>query len=126
MVELENMDPERLASAALQSFFNITNSWGLTTNQQQTLLGMPEEFNRWKSEKSAKSLDEDTLVRVSYILGIYKALKIMHVEENGRLFIHNATEATPFNGRSPLDLMLSGDLQVVHRYLDAQLQSPYT
>ncbi len=126
MVELENMDQERVATAALQGFFKITKHWGLTSDQQRTLLSEPSEFDSWKSERSAKILDEHILVRISYILGIYKALRIMHVEENQRLFINNVTEVNPFNGKSPLDLMLSGDVQAVRRYLDGQLQAPYT
>ncbi len=128
---LKNMDPQRVATAALQGFFSISESWGLTAKQQQIMLGEPAEstFFKWKSTKSAKQLDENTLLRISYILGIFKALRIMHVEENQRHFLTNVALTVPFNGRSPLDFMLSGDLADlarVRRYLDGQLQVPYT
>ncbi len=117
--------PSRIAVAALQGFFHITERWELTDKQQRILLGEPEEFDSWKSNRIAKQLDENILVRISYILRIYKALRIMHSDENQRLFLKNATECSPFNGKSPLELMFDGDLKVVRRYLDGQLQAPY-
>jgi hypothetical protein len=50
----------------------------------------------------------------------------MHGNENQRHFLNNAANHSPFNGKSPLDLMLSGEVQTVRRYLDGKLQAPYT
>ena len=119
-----NIDPLKLQAAALQAFFNITKGWGLNAEEEQILLGSPPRstFFKWKKEKQGH-LSCDTLDRISYLLGIYKALQILLPNE------HTANEwpkkpnsAPLFNGRSALDKMLAGnaiDLADVRRYLDA-------
>jgi len=112
--------------AGLKAFFRITDEWELTHDQRRILLGNPGMtlYSEWKTRNvKARSISTDLLGRLSYILGIYKALKIMHSTENQLLFLSNATQVAPFNNRSPLDYMLSGHLVAladVCRYLDSQ------
>lgn len=122
------MYAQRVAESALKGFFKITEHWGLTESAQRMLLGEPPEsiFSEWKTNKSAIKLDEETLLRISCVLGIYKVLVTMHSEENQRLFLRNSAENPPFNNMSPLDLMLRGltGLAAVNRYLHVQHQAP--
>ena len=110
--------------AGLKAFFRITESWGLNGEQRRLLLGNPDTtlYNDWEEENVIEqSVSFDLLDRLSYILGIYKALKTMHSEENQRLFLVNSTKVAPFNNISPLEYMLSGQLVAladVRRYLD--------
>lgn len=123
---ITEMDPARLATAALQGFFNITERWGLTAREQRVLLGDPAEstFYKWKAEKRAKRLDSGTLERVSYILGIHQALRILLPSERAAFeWIKKPNAAPLFNGRPALDRMLAGrvaDLYEVRKYLDAE------
>ena len=59
-------DPERLSSAALQAFFNLSARWGLTAAQERILLGNPPESTvfKWKAEKTARRLGRDVLDRI--------------------------------------------------------------
>ena len=62
--------------------------------------------------------------RISYILGIYKALQIL-LPDTGAAdnWIRQPNNASFFNGQSALDRMRGGkvaDLYVVRQYLDAQ------
>ncbi|MDC9611631.1 MbcA/ParS/Xre antitoxin family protein, partial [Pseudoalteromonas sp. GABNS16H] len=78
----------------------IAGRWGLAQEQIELLLS-------------------NDLERISYVLGIYKALRIIYPTEERA----NAWPAKPnraFGGRSALDLMLEGDLAKVRRYLDGQ------
>lgn len=90
-----------------------------------TLLGSPSRsaFFSWKKNADAL-LTKDTLERISYILGIYKALQILLPDDNAAdSWIKRPNLASPFGGSSALDRMLSGhvaDLFVVRQYLDAQ------
>jgi len=110
----------------LEAFFKITDEWELSRDQRRLLLGFPGTtlYTEWKSGKVKDSpISTDLLDRLSYILGIYKALKIMHSEENRLLFLTNTTQVAPFNSKSPLEYMLSGHLVAladVRRYLDFQ------
>lgn len=116
-------DPSKTASVALKTFFNIMEKWGAKNEQQIILLGQPSSgtFYNWKRGKVA-SLPVDTLERISYVMGIYKAL--------GVLFPTRAqADAWPtkpnqaFDGQSALEYMCKGSMvHLIHlrRYLDAQ------
>ncbi len=111
-------------AVALKAFFGITHKWALTSDQERILLGAsPATFYRWKKNKEG-SLTLDTLERISYILGIYKALRILlPSEEAANQWIKKANKAPLFGGKSALDKLLIGrviDLADVRRYLDAE------
>ncbi|WP_132998724.1 MbcA/ParS/Xre antitoxin family protein [Luteimonas arsenica] len=114
-----------LAAPALRAFFNIADRWGLGNEQERVLLGSPgrSTFYRWKRDLSGQ-LPHDVLERISYILGIYKALHLIFGnEQQADAWISRANDAPLFGGRSALDRMLGGqvaDLFVVRQYLDAQ------
>lgn len=118
-------DPEELGATALTAYFNITAAWGLTAEEERTLLGSPPRstFFKWKSDRAAR-LSPDTLERISYVMGIYKALRILlPTEEAANDWVKKPNTASGFNGKSALDRMLAGrvvDLADVRRYLDAE------
>ena len=114
-----------LAAPALRAFFNITDRWGLGNEQERVLLGSPgrSTFYRWKRDLSGQ-IPHDVLERISYILGIYKALHLIFGNaQQADAWINRANDAPLFGGRSALDRMLGGqvaDLFVVRQYLDVQ------
>lgn len=122
---------DRLSAAALYNFFGITDEWGLTSKEQIILLGDPpkttfyrmKEFVDGKAEKPIR-LSRDTLERISYIMGIYKALNILLPnEQRAAEWIRKPNSAPLFNQQSALQKMLQGhvtDLSDVRRYLDAE------
>lgn len=112
------------SAVALKAFFGIAEKWGLTSDQQRILLGVPRAtFYRWK-QRADVLLSADTLERISYILGIYKALRILlPTEKSANSWIHKPNTAFLFGGKSALEKLLNGhvvDLADVRRYLDAQ------
>lgn len=119
-------DPRRVASAALQVFFSLSNRWNLQAKDERILLGEPaaSTFFAWKAEKSAKKLDRDTLDRISYLMGIHKALNILLPSARAAdEWIRKPNNAPLFGGDTALNRMLSGnlaDLADIRRYLDAQ------
>lgn len=118
-------DPKRIASAALQVFFNLSEKWGLQAKEERLLLGDPAEstFYAWKAERAASKLSRDTLERISYLMGIYKALNILLPNEQAaNEWLKKPNEAPMFSGDTALNRMLAGnvsDLADVRRYLDA-------
>ncbi|MBO3273647.1 MbcA/ParS/Xre antitoxin family protein [Pseudomonas schmalbachii] len=109
---------------ALKFFFNLMERWGCTPEQQRTLLGSIGNTTYYSYRKLPEvRLPRDTLERISYLMGIHKALRIIFSTnpERGDEWVHKANSAAPFNGRSALDYMLAGrviDLADVRRYLD--------
>lgn len=121
-----DFDPNRLASAGLQAFFKLSARWGLSAAQERILLGSPPEstFFKWKAEKTARRLGRDALERISYLLGISKALNMLLPSPRAADdWVKKPNAAPLFHGQSALDRMLGGslvDLADVRRYLDAQ------
>jgi len=117
--------PEEWAGPALRAFFRIAEAWGLSTDEQIVLLGAPARstYFAWK-KRGAERLPRDLLERISYVLGIWKALQILLPDPAvADAWVKRPNAAAPFGGRSALERMLSGnvsDLYVVRRYLDAQ------
>jgi hypothetical protein len=113
------------ARAAVSTFFNIADEWKLTPAQQMQLLAVPRAtYYQWRKDpERVPGLDRDKITRLSYLLGIYKALQILFpTTERAAQWIHAPNDAPIFNGRSALDRMLDGqmiDLHVVRQYLDA-------
>ena len=75
------------------------------------------------SERTAK-LSADTVERISYVMGIYKALRILlPTAEAAHAWVKKPNAAYGFAGKSALERMLGGrvvDLADVRRYLDAE------
>lgn len=121
----EKLDPKTASGPALRAFFRITKRWGLTVGEQMKLLGVSARstFFNWKKEQNGY-LSLDTLERVSYIVGIFKALHILLPDEDAAdAWIKKPNSAPIFGGKSASDRMLSGrvsDLYVIRQYLDAQ------
>ncbi len=122
---VKKIDRKALSGPALRTFFRIADMWDLNVEQQMTLLGLTSRstYFKWKKDPEV-ALPKDTLERISYILGIYKALQILLPDETAAdTWITRPNNAPLFSGRSALERMLSGhvsDLYVVRQYLDAQ------
>jgi len=118
-------DRKALSSAALRAFYGLASLWKLSVAEQMTLLGISARstYFQWKKHPDT-ALPKDTLERISYLLGIYKALQILLPEAAAAdAWVRQPNQAPLFGGRSALDRMLSGhvaDLFEVRRYLDAQ------
>ena len=111
--------------AGLRAFTQIAELWHLSISDQLALLGITSRstYFKWRKEPQPK-LPRDTLERLSYLLGIYKALQLLLPDTHAAdEWIRRPNDAPLFGGRSALDRMLSGnvaDLFIVRQYLDAQ------
>ncbi len=115
-----------LGRVAAKLFLAIADEWGLTQAQRAILAGVGRTtLHNWKHRLEADEpllLPADTLERLSYIAGIYKALQILlPTREQWAQWIKKPNR--DFGGQSALEHMLGGrvvDLADVRRYLDAQ------
>ena len=115
-----------MSAAGLRAFFNIARDWSLSLDEQLVLLGAPgrSTFFKWKSAPETADLKRDTLERLSYLLGIYKALQVLlPATPAADAWIKKPNDAPLFAGQSALARMLGGnvaDLVAVRQYLDAR------
>ena len=119
------LDRKGLSGPALRTFFRIAELWSLSVEEQMILLGLSARstFFKWK-KNSDVVLPKDTIERISYIIGIYKALQILLPDEKmADEWVKRSNDAPLLGGRSALDRMMSGqvaDLFLVRQYLDAE------
>ena len=112
-----------LTGPALRTFFRVAEAWGLSEKEQMRLLGLESRstLHSWK-RGVVSSISKDALERISYVLGIYKGLKIL-LPKTADEWVRKPNDAPLFGGRPALDRLISGnvaDLFVVRQYVDAQ------
>jgi hypothetical protein len=118
---------ERLSASALKAFFNIMTRWRVRDEDARALLGGvsngPFYEMKRKPDKPDRVLDPDRLTRVSYLIGIFKALNILHSEKLADSWVHLPNANPIFAGEAPLAFMIRGGvpaMQLVRRLLDAR------
>lgn len=115
---------ERLSSSALKAFFNIAARWDIRDPDARTLLGGVSNgpYYKWKRDPD-RTLDADTLTRISYLVGIFKALNILYGETLADEWMRLPNASRIFGGSTPLTYILTGGvpaMQTVRRLLDAR------
>lgn len=112
---------------ALTTVFNILQAWEVKVMNWGVLLGVSQPtIHRWKANPAAvaKANSRDLAERLSYILGIYKALQILLPDaRSADSWMNRPNSALLFAGRAPLERILGGnvaDLYEVRRWLDGQ------
>ena len=110
-------------SGALRTYVNIARVWDLKDAEAATLLGTPlSTYARWKANPTSANLTHAIQERMSYVFGIFKALRLLYAnDEHGYGWLRRHNLNPLFKNRTPLDLMLAGnisDLYLTRRYLD--------
>ena len=110
------------AAAMFRAVGNLFRLWNIADNEAAILLDLPlRTYRRWKAGDLGR-VDRDGKARLSNLMGIHKALRIVFREPaRGYAWIKAPNEA--FADRSALEVMLGGeltDLMRVRRYLDAE------
>jgi hypothetical protein len=70
-----------------------------------------------------RTLDADTLTRISYLVGIFKALNILYSEALADAWMQRPNSNRIFGGQAPLAYLIKGGLpamQIVRRLVDAR------
>ena len=101
------------AGAGLRTFARIAGRWKLPATDAMALLGVEsrstyyELLKRARGSRELKGLSKDQLDRLSYVLGIYEAIRVLfpHSEETRDGWVSRANTAPMFGGRSPLEIM---------------------
>ncbi len=114
----------RLSPAAIQGFLGIMERWGVKDPDARQLLGGISSGSYYGLKKQPKRLlDQDSLVRISLLLGIFKALNILYSEQLADAWITLPNRNPMFRGATPLAYMIQrgqpGMVQV-RQLLDAR------
>ena len=106
---------ERLSAPGLKAFFNIMECWQIRDEDARLLLGGLSNgpYYTWKKQPD-RLLDMDVLTRISYLIGIFKALNILYGEKLADEWVGLPNTNSFFDGRTPLEYMMRGGLPAMH------------
>ena len=114
----------RLSPSAVRAFFNIMGRWDVRDEDARVLLGGMSNGPFYEMKKKPdRVLDTDRLQRISYLVGIFKALNVLYSEKLANAWIRLPNSNRIFGGLTPLAYMMKGGLpamQTVRRLLDAR------
>ncbi len=114
---------QRLGPAAWKAFWRIMHIWKVSGEDARQLLALPSGMN--SDGMDTAQLSEEQLVRISCVLGIYRALHFLHRTKLADGWIKLPNTNAIFGGQTPLAFMRCGGigaLQNVRRLLDARCE----
>lgn len=120
----EKQKRQHINRVAMEAFFNLVDKWKISgVVQKRKLLGQPSEalFYKWQ-RGVVGDVPHDTLMRISYLMGIHKALKMLFSGNNERAYAWVKKPSKDFGGQSAYQRMVAGeitDLAYIRQYLDA-------
>ena len=125
--DLSRLDERRrLSPAAMKALFKIVDRWNVSDEDARQLLGGISNGSYYQLKAnpgSTKTLDQDRLERISYLIGIFKALNILYSQRLADQWMRLPNTNPIFAGRTPIDYVLRGGqraMDTVRRLLDAR------
>ena len=107
---------ERLSPSAIKAFFNIMEKWNVRDEDARALLGGISNGQFYDAKKKPeRTLDTDTLTRISYLVGFFKALNILYGTKLADSWVQLENSYPLFTGRTPLTYMLQGGTPAMER-----------
>jgi antitoxin Xre/MbcA/ParS-like protein len=107
----------------VKAFFRILARWKVPDEAARDLLGGISHGTFYNLRSRPKTLRADELLRVSYLIGIFKALNILYSDKLADAWIQLPNTNPIFKGDTPLAYVRAGGipaLQTVRRLLDAR------
>ena len=118
---------QRLSGAAVKAFFNIVQRWSIRDEDARELLGGVSNgpYYQMKKSQAGRTLSADELFRISYLIGIFKAVNTLHGQDLADRWVRLANSNRIFNGQTPLEFMKKGGqqaMEIVRGLLEARIQ----
>ncbi len=114
---------ETEAAAMARAVLRLFSKWQLSDAVARELLGgLPaRSYARWKAGELGR-IDRDLATRLSLLMGIHKALRLIF-SDTARGYAWISAPNAAFGQRSPIEIMAQGDifsLARIRSYLDAE------
>ena len=116
-------DSAEVTPVALKAFGAVIARWGLPISEAAALADMSE--STWKRARKpgfTGDLTKDQMLRISAVIGIYKALELYFSEAIARQWVSLPNDGPLFGGARPVETMIEDGLPQflrVRSYLDA-------
>lgn len=109
-------DMRQVGISGLRAAFNLLNKWDCTAEQAQAILRLPKAtYYKYRNDPDSARLDKDQLTRISYLLNIHQALRIVFENpDNVYGFMSKRNHNPYFHGRTPLEAIETGDFGALY------------
>ncbi|MFP5234313.1 MAG: DUF2384 domain-containing protein [Acidobacteriota bacterium] len=102
----------RLGPTGLTGFRKILEAWGATGEETRQLLGLAPGTS--PDELDPERLSQEQMVRISYVIGIYKALHTYFGKHMADRWVGLPNRDARFGERRPLACMAQGGVEALH------------
>lgn len=115
-LEIQQQSASKHAGAALRVAINILDKWQCKPQEKQAILAMGRStLYKYQENPDSAKLSRDQLERISYILNIHQALRIVFSNpENVYGFMRMDNHNAYFNGKSPMALITTGSFGTLY------------
>jgi hypothetical protein len=119
---------QHLSGVAIKAMRRLAKLWDVTNGEMSILLGLSSKHD-WVTIQSKEwhcLLSEDTLNRVSVLLGIFKALNNLYsLSPLAETWVNRPNMNILFGGRLPIECMIEGGLPMLIKVRDMLQYSAY-
>lgn len=97
---------KQLSPSAIKGFLRIAAKWHIRDEDARQLLGGISSGSFYLLKKNPRTLDQDALTRISFLVGIFKALNILYSNRLADAWITLPNSNPMFRSSTPLAYML--------------------
>ncbi|MFS1873311.1 MbcA/ParS/Xre antitoxin family protein [Enterovibrio norvegicus] len=101
---------KQMSVAGFKAANNILKGWGIEASDAMNIMGLAKStYHKYKADPERANLTKDQLERVSYLLNIHSALRIVFDnQENVQGFMNMINHNAYFEGRAPIEVIKQG------------------
>ena len=104
-------NPYYVAQVATETYALIVEAWKLDDSDARKMLDVNHQtWMQIKNGKWSGLLDQEQLMRVSAVIGLYKALHSCFRSDLADCWIKRPNTGRIFSGRKPVDVLIEGGL----------------
>ena len=116
-------DRSRLTPTALEALRSLARAWKLSSQEAADLLGVSvSTWDRIRANAWRQSLSQDQFMRVSAMVGIFKGLHLLFVDDMADRWVRLRNSGPLFLNRTPIEAMHEGGIPAmleIRRHVDA-------
>ena len=116
-------DRRRLTATAIAAVVRLVEAWKASNAEGAALLGVSEStWDRMKARRWDGVLSQDQLTRASALIGVYKGLHLLFVDDMADRWPRLANKGPMFERMSPIEAMIHGGIPRMietRHYIDA-------
>jgi hypothetical protein len=115
-------DRARLSPVAVKAFLSLAKAWSLSNAEAAALIGVSASSLDRIKRGYRPTLSQDQLTRVSALVGVFKGLHLLFVDDTADAWVRRPNTGPLFDRKTPVEAMIEGGIPRmldVRRYVDA-------